>query len=378
MKIYLVGGAIRDELLGLDTVDKDWVVVGAHPETLTQQGFKAVGKDFPVFLHPETGEEYALARTERKQGHGYKGFAISAAPTVTLKEDLERRDFTINAMARDEETGVLYDPFNGQQDLKDKQIRHVSPAFIEDPLRVIRAARFAARFQHLGFTIASETLTLMQTISTSGELSHLAPERIWQEMKKVFETQNASQKSVQRFFITLQECNALASLFPELHPLPEQQTGFAEKQPHHDPTLLFCIQLSLQLNKTDQKQHVKRFWSRLKAPKHLMETCQTAWEIHQWKQFIQQKPINDNKTFAKNIHDLLTKTDAFRRDKRFTQALLHLKTDNSINPQLTKALVACKQIDTQKLDLKNASGPEIKQRIQQAQIAAIQLALAHP
>ncbi|MGL5432322.1 MAG: multifunctional CCA tRNA nucleotidyl transferase/2'3'-cyclic phosphodiesterase/2'nucleotidase/phosphatase, partial [Plesiomonas shigelloides] len=172
MQTYLVGGAVRDQLLGLNVTERDWVVVGATPEQLLAQGYQQVGRDFPVFLHPRTHEEYALARTERKQGQGYTGFVCHAAPDVTLEQDLLRRDLTINAIAQAED-GSLTDPYGGQQDLRDRWLRHVSPAFSEDPLRVLRVARFAARFAHLGFRVAPETLALMQQISASGELTHL-------------------------------------------------------------------------------------------------------------------------------------------------------------------------------------------------------------
>ena len=177
LDVYRVGGAVRDALLGWPVVDHDWVVVGATPEAMRQRGFKPVGRDFPVFLHPHTAEEYALARTERKSGHGYSGFEVYASPDVTLEEDLSRRDLTINAIAQGP-GGQLTDPFHGQQDIEQRLLRHVSPAFSEDPLRVLRTARFLARYAHLGFTIAPDTHTLMREVSQSGELGHLAAERV--------------------------------------------------------------------------------------------------------------------------------------------------------------------------------------------------------
>lgn len=210
MQVYLVGGAVRDRLLGLEVKERDYVVVGAHAEELLAEGYEPVGRDFPVFLHPRTREEYALARIERKQGHGYTGFACYAAPEVTLEEDLLRRDLTINAIAEDAE-GQLHDPYGGQADLEARLLRHVSPAFSEDPLRVLRAARFAARFHHLGFRIAGETLALMGDIARSGELAHLTPERVWKELEKVLGGENP-----QVFFQVLRDCGALAVLFPEL------------------------------------------------------------------------------------------------------------------------------------------------------------------
>ena len=187
MKSYLVGGAVRDALLNLPVKDKDWVVVGASPAEMLALGFQQVGRDFPVFLHPDTQQEYALARTERKNGSGYTGFVCYAAPDVTLEQDLQRRDLTINAIAQDDE-GRYYDPYNGRADIEQRQLRHVSAAFNEDPLRVLRVARFAARFAHLGFVIAGETLALMRSMAESGELSALTPERVWKETEKALET----------------------------------------------------------------------------------------------------------------------------------------------------------------------------------------------
>ena len=191
METYLVGGSVRDQLLGLPIKDRDWVVVGASPDDMLKQGYRSIGKDFPVFLHPKTQEEYALARTERKTAPGYKGFAIHASPDVTLEQDLARRDLTINAIAQDT-NGQLIDPYDGQQDIKDNVLRHVSLAFTEDPVRVLRIARFAARFD---FTIADETKDLIQQMISAKELDHLVPERVWQELAKALQTAQPS-----RFF----------------------------------------------------------------------------------------------------------------------------------------------------------------------------------
>ena len=209
-RIYEVGGVVRDELLGRRIADRDYVVVGVTPETMLASGFRPVGRDFPVFLHPETNEEYALARTERKHGRGYRGFEFFASPDVTLEEDLARRDLTINAMARGED-GRVIDPHGGQADLAAGLLRHVSPAFVEDPLRVLRVARFAAR---LGFAVAPETEALMRTIVASGELATLAPERIWQELAK-----GLSETRPSRMLAVLRECGALARLLPEVDAL---------------------------------------------------------------------------------------------------------------------------------------------------------------
>jgi tRNA nucleotidyltransferase (CCA-adding enzyme) len=222
MEIYLVGGAVRDELLGLPIRERDWVVVGAEPQELLDRGFRPVGKDFPVFLHPQTNEEYALARTERKTGPGYRGFETRFSPDVTLEQDLERRDLTINAIAKDVESGRLIDPYGGERDLRNRVLRHVSPAFVEDPVRVLRVARFAARFAPLGFTVAPETMELMRRIAASGELAALVPERVWQELHKTLQM-----PAPWMFFEVLREAHALAVIFPEIDalfgvPQPEQ------------------------------------------------------------------------------------------------------------------------------------------------------------
>jgi tRNA nucleotidyltransferase (CCA-adding enzyme) len=243
MKVYEVGGAVRDALLGLPVSERDWVVVGASADELEARGFKRVGKDFPVFLHPSTGEEYALARTERKTAPGYTGFAFDAAPTVTLEDDLKRRDLTINAIARGED-GVIVDPWSGRADLAARVLRHVSPAFREDPLRVLRVARFAARFAPLGFTIADETLALMKEIVTAGEMEALKPERVWQETVKALATDRPDV-----FVETLRACGALARIFPEVDalfgvPQPEQSHPEIDTGVHTLMALRTAAQLS--------------------------------------------------------------------------------------------------------------------------------------
>ena len=229
MKTYLVGGAVRDKLLGVEPRDHDWVVVGSTPAEMIEQGFKPVGSDFPVFLHPESKEEYALARTERKSGHGYLGFEFHADPSVTLEEDLVRRDLTINAMAEDD-AGNIVDPFNGQQDLTNGLLRHVSKAFKEDPVRILRIARYAARFNRWGFHIAHDTHKLMLQMVNEGEVNHLVPERVWQETVRAL-----GEDAPQRFFNVLHKCGALKVIFPEIEALfgvpqpkqhhPEEDTG---------------------------------------------------------------------------------------------------------------------------------------------------------
>jgi tRNA nucleotidyltransferase (CCA-adding enzyme) len=223
MDLYLVGGAVRDKLLNYPFSERDWVVVGATPDELIHKGFQQVGSDFPVFLHPETKEEYALARTERKSGVGYKGFQFFADTSVTLEQDLSRRDLTINAIAEDSD-GNLIDPYNGQKDLNEKTLRHVSEAFAEDPLRVLRVARFAARYQHLGFTIAAETLSLMTEITASGELQYLTAERVWVETEKALR-----ERSPRTYIEVLRQCNALKALFPEI----DRLFGVAQRADYH-------------------------------------------------------------------------------------------------------------------------------------------------
>lgn len=247
MKTFLVGGAVRDALLRLPVKDRDWVVVGATPDSMLAQGYQQVGRDFPVFLHPESREEYALARTERKSGNGYTGFVTQFAPDVTLEQDLQRRDLTINAIAQAAD-GTLIDPYHGQQDLQQRTLRHVSAAFNEDPLRVLRVARFAARFAHLNFRVAPETQALMRAMAHSGELAHLTAERVWKETEKALLTRNP-----QVYFQLLRDCGALQVLFPEIDNLygipapvkwhPEIDTGV-----HALMTLTMAAALSDQLD----------------------------------------------------------------------------------------------------------------------------------
>ena len=263
MKIYTVGGAVRDELLGLEVQDRDFVVVGATPEQMEAEGYRPVGKDFPVFLHPETHEEYALARTERNTAKGYKGFQVYASPEVTLEQDLARRDLTINAIARDDH-GTLIDPFNGAADIKARTLRHVSNAFIEDPVRVLRAARFAARFTE--FTIAPETMRLMRHMVENGEVDALISERVWQELSKGLMEARPS-----RMFEVLRECGALQKILPEVDRLwgvpqppqyhPEVDTGvhvmmvidYAASQHYSLPVRFAALTHDLGKGTTDRK-----------------------------------------------------------------------------------------------------------------------------
>jgi len=223
MKIYLVGGAVRDRLLGREVVERDWLVVGSTPDEMLQQGYRPVGKDFPVFLHPKSHEEYALARTERKTGRGYDGFQCHADASVTLEEDLLRRDLTVNAIAEDD-NGELIDPYNGLADLENRLLRHVSPAFAEDPVRILRIARFAARYASYGFSIAPETMGLMQKMVNDGEVDALVAERVWKEMSRALE-----EPAPERFFEVLRQCGALKILLPEL----DQLFGVPQPEQHH-------------------------------------------------------------------------------------------------------------------------------------------------
>lgn len=241
MTVYCVGGAVRDRLLGLPVQDHDWVVVGSTPEQMEARGFRAVGSDFPVFLHPKTHEEYALARTERKVAQGYKGFTVYATPEVTLEQDLLRRDFTINAIAEDMH-GNLIDPYGGRADLKAGILRHVSAAFAEDPVRILRGARFAARF---GFTFAPETLLLMRTMVDNGEVNALVAERVWQELAR-----GLMEKHPSKFFTTLRDCGALKAILPEVDAL------FGVPQPpHYHPEVDCGIHAMLVLDDTAQQGH---------------------------------------------------------------------------------------------------------------------------
>ncbi|MFS1873106.1 multifunctional CCA addition/repair protein [Enterovibrio norvegicus] len=274
MNTFLVGGAVRDTLLGLDVKDRDWVVVGADINTMLKTGYQQVGADFPVFLHPKTHEEYALARTERKSGQGYTGFVCDFAPDVTLEEDLQRRDLTINAIAQADD-GTLVDPYGGKTDLDNKILRHVSPAFVEDPLRVLRVARFAARFHDLGFTVADDTMSLMRTIAESGELDALTPERVWIEWEKSLSTPRPDV-----FLRVLRDCGALAVVLPEIDALfgvpqpeqwhPEIDTGIHTLMVARQAATLTddtCIRFAAQLHDLGKALTPQAEW-----PSHRMHT----------------------------------------------------------------------------------------------------------
>lgn len=345
MKTYLVGGAVRDKLLGYPFHEKDWVVVGATPEMMEQQGFTPVGKDFPVFLHPQTKEEYALARTERKTGRGYAGFSFYCGEDVSIEDDLIRRDLTINAIAEDE-SGNLIDPYGGQQDIRNKKLRHVSDAFLEDPVRILRIARFAARYHHLGFSIADETNKLMQEMVQNGEVDHLVPERVWKE------TQRALGENAPDIFIeSLRNCGALARIFPEIDALfgvpqtatyhPEVDTGVHTLMSLQQAAKLSdntCIRFATLVHdlgkgttpKDELPRHiaheersiplVEELCTRIGAPKEYKEL---ALIVAQWHTHCHRALELKNSTLLK----VLQMTDAFRRPDRFEQFLVCCEAD---------------------------------------------------
>lgn len=347
MDIYLVGGAVRDAQLGITVKDQDWVVVGATPEKMTSQGYQAVGQDFPVFLHPKTKQEYALARTERKAGKGYKGFTCYSAPDVTLEQDLLRRDLTINAIAQ-APNGDLIDPFNGLNDLNNKVLRHVSEAFVEDPLRVLRVARFTARFHYLGFSIAPETMSLMTQIVKSGELNALTPERVWMEWEK-----SLSCDDPQIFLEILRECGALKVILPEVDDLfgvpqpekwhPEIDTGIHTLMVAKQAAKLSSslpVRLAAQLHDLGKGITPTEEW-----PSHKMH-CHTGLKLI--KEVCQrQKVPNEFRDLAllvcehhSNVHraqelrpatfiKILDKMDSWRKPERLEQVLLCCQADHA-------------------------------------------------
>lgn len=404
-RTYLVGGAVRDELLGLEPRERDWVVTGATPESLIEQGFRQVGASFPVFLHPETREEFALARTERKQGHGYHGFSVDFHPAVTLEQDLQRRDLTINAMARDEQ-GKLVDPFNGQADIEARWLRHVSPAFAEDPLRVLRVARFAARFADLGFKVHPETLALMQQIARTGELDHLVAERSWAEIEGGLA---ASRPGV--FLQVMHDCGALAVILPEVDRLfgipqderyhPEIDTGLhvqmtldyaaSQQYPVEVRFALLLHDLGKGLTPPDQwpshHQHetqgsplVTAASLRLKAPTAWRELAERVCELH-------LRIHRATELTPKAMLKLLEAADLFRRPDRLQPLLQACESDwrgrlgleQRPYPQagiVAAALDAALAVRTADLDLANLQGPEIGAAIAAARVRAIKAAKA--
>ncbi|MDX9700357.1 MAG: multifunctional CCA addition/repair protein [Rhodocyclaceae bacterium] len=408
MQVYVVGGAVRDALLGLPVQDHDWVVVGATPEDMLRQGYRQVGKDFPVFLHPDTGEEYALARTERKTGRGYKGFTVDSSPDVTLEEDLLRRDLTINAMARDAR-GRLIDPHGGLDDLQRRRFRHVSPAFAEDPLRILRVARFAARYAD--FHVAHETLALMQQMVACGEVDHLVPERVWQEFAR-----GLMEDAPQRMIEVLRECGALARLLPELDALfgvpqpvahhPEIDTGvhvlavLAQAARTRQPLAVRWACLLHDLGKADtpasllphhyghekpSAEHARAISERLKAPNDCRDLAVLVAREHG---IIHQAGALKPGTVVK----LLERCDAFRRPERFGLMLDAAECDALGRPGrkaaippaspyppadiLRRALQVSSAVDTGAIAHACADKRAIPSRIHEARVAAIKLHIA--
>lgn len=403
MRIFTVGGAVRDELLGLPVQDRDYVVVGASPEDMLARGFRPVGKDFPVFLHPQTHEEYALARTERKAGHGYTGFAFHAAPDVSLEDDLARRDLTINAIARADD-GTLTDPFGGLSDLKSRVLRHVGPAFVEDPVRILRVARFAARFTD--FSLAPETLDLMRQMVASGEVDHLVAERVWQELAK-----GLMEAAPSRMIEVLRECGALSRLLPELDRLfgvpqradfhPEIDTGVhvlmaldhSARQGYALAVRFAVLLHDLGKGQTlaaDLPRHpghearsvslAEAVCARLRTPAECRDLARLVARYHG---DIRRGPL----LRAATITSLLENADALRRPQRFRQLLEACLCDHHGRlgwedkpppaPELFEtALAALRAVDAAAIARSCRGSTQIAERLHQARVAAVKQALA--
>jgi tRNA nucleotidyltransferase (CCA-adding enzyme) len=405
MNVYEVGGAVRDALLGLPVTERDWVVVGATPDELIAKGFRRVGKDFPVFLHPRTGEEYALARTERKTAPGYTGFAFDTATTVTLEQDLERRDLTINAIARSAD-GTLVDPWGGRADLDARVLRHVSPAFREDPLRVLRVARFAARFASLGFTIAPMTLDLMRDIVASGEMEALRPERVWQETVKALGTARPDV-----YFAVLRDCTALARVFPEIDalfgvPQPEQWHPEIDTGVHTLLVLRVAAQLSpneavrfaalthdLGKAVTPQGLLPKHYGHEQKSEEILEKLCERLPVPNRFRDLarhVARQHGNVHRALElkpETILRIVMEVDGLRQPDRFEEFLLACEADkrgrkgleNEPYPEADRfrtALRAARGVDAGKVRAESAlEGEALGQAIHRARLAAVKAAL---
>ncbi|HYS65214.1 MAG TPA: multifunctional CCA addition/repair protein [Paraburkholderia sp.] len=409
MNIYAVGGAIRDELLGVPVQDRDYVVVGATPEQMVAQGYRPVGKDFPVFLHPQTHEEYALARTERKTAAGYRGFQVFYAPDVTLEEDLARRDLTINAMAREVRpdgalTGPVIDPFNGQRDLQARLFRHVSEAFLEDPVRILRIARFAARF--VDFTVAPETLALMRKMVADGEVDALVAERVWQEVSR-----GLMEKKPSRMFEVLRECGALARILPEIDALfgvpqradyhPEVDTGVHvmmvvdhAAQQGYALTVRFAA-LTHDLGKATTPadvlpRHIGHEERSVNLLKPLCERLRVPNECRDLALLVAREHGNIHRVMemgAAALVRLLERSDAMRKPARFAEALQACEADARGRlgfemreyPQaerLRVALVAARGVDAGAVAMRFADAPAgIKDAVHQERVRAVEAAV---
>lgn len=404
MKIYLVGGAVRDRLLGLPPGDRDYVVVGATPQQMLDLRYKQVGSDFPVFLHPDSGEEYALARTERKNGRGYRGFVVDSDPAVTLEEDLLRRDFTINALAEDDH-GQVIDPHGGQADLQARVLRHVGPAFVEDPVRVLRAARFMARLAPLGFTIAPETLALMRAMAASGELDALVPERVWQELRRALASARPS-----AFLATLREANALASVLPEVDALygvpqraefhPEVDTGVHQQMVSDMAAQLapgddrigygaLCHDLGKALTPEEElPRHVMHEQRGIAPALALSERLKVPVEHRNLAVMACREHLNVHRLDElrdATVYEVLARCDGFRKPERIAQLALvceadkrgRLGSEDAAYPQgaqLLRLHAAACAVQAREVAVPGLSGPEIGEALKRARIAAIQRA----
>jgi len=376
MEIYLVGGAVRDKLLDLPVQERDWVVVGASPQEMLDKGYKQVGKNFPVFLHPETGEEYALARTERKTGPGYKGFAFHTSPDITLEQDLERRDLTINAIAEAPD-GTLVDPYGGQEDLQAGLLRHVSPAFAEDPVRILRVARFAARFSKFGFTVKHATNTLMRNMVSSGEVDHLVPERVWSELEKALATE-----APQKFFTVLRGCGALAVLFPEIDgeyestaqahgngkPVAALEALRASVAISADPCVRFGVLLHALDGNLTKEQRVERaqaLCQRLRAPNVYTWLASTA---------IKLEPLILNES-AENILKFMESAGAFKQTGRWQQVLGVYHATGLLNQErvdkLNEISKLAASMNAARLNNANLTGPAVGEAIRVERLAIV-------
>lgn len=353
---YLVGGAVRDELLGYPYSEQDWVVVGATPEEMLAAGFKPVGKDFPVFLHPQTNEEYALARTERKSGRGYHGFVCYSSPDVTLEQDLARRDLTINAIAKDDK-GRIVDPYGGRSDLEQRVLRHVSPAFGEDPLRILRVARFAARYHHLGFRIAAETQALMTAMVEAGEADALIAERVWKETERAL-----AEPDPEVFFSTLKNCGALRSLFPELLDADAGLADLARCAPRATAPLLRFAVLCAKL----PAAAVTALCMRAKVPNEYRELAVLA---------AQQRAAIAAVDTPSQAFAILEASDVLRRPERFEQLLevcALLETEPTQLQHLRHAQSALAGVTAQTLMDKGLSGKALGEELRRERLRAIE------
>lgn len=398
MKFYLVGGAVRDRLLGLPAGDRDWLVVGATAEAMLEQGYRPVGKDFPVFLHPQSGDEYALARTERKTGPGYHGFEFRAAPDVTLEQDLERRDLTINAMAEDEAGGIT-DPFGGREDLAARRLRHVSPAFREDPVRILRVARFAARFVPLGFSVAPETMTLMREMVEAGEADHLVPERVWAEMARA-----CAESAPEAFVEVLRECGALARVLPEVDVLfgvpqnpkwhPEIDTGAhlllalaAAARAKEDPETVFAVLMhDLGKGVTPEKVLPSHIGHEARGVPLVRGVCERLGVPNVWRDLavaVAREHLKVHRAFElkpATVIRLLTAVDAWRRPERFTHFLAACRADargrkdngNKDYPQMRYLESVRAEAAPVRVPTDGLSGPEIGEAIEKARVDVAQ------